>query len=47
MEDITFLEDYQYQVELNKLDQDIMSLERLSMEVGSALLAIHNATVVE
>lgn len=47
MEDITFLEDYQYQVQLNKLDQDIMSLERLSMEVGSALLAIHNATVVE
>ena len=47
MEDITFLEDYQYQVQLNKLDQDIMSLERLSVEVGSALLAIHNATVVE
>ena len=47
MEDITFLEDYQYQVQLNKLDQDIMSLERLSMEVCSALLAIHNATVVE
>lgn len=47
MEDITFLEDYQYQVQLNKLDQDIMSLERLSMEVWSGLLAIHNATVVE
>ena len=47
MGDVTFLEDYLYQVELNKLDQDIMSLERLSMEVGSALLAIHNATVVE
>lgn len=47
MEDITFLEDYQYQVQLSKLDQDIMSLERLSMQVGGALLAIHNASVVE
>ena len=47
MEDITFLEDYQYQLKLNALDRNLMEMERLSMEVANGLMAIHNATVVE
>lgn len=47
MEDITFLEDYQYQLKLNELDRNLMEMERLSMEVANGLMAIHNATVVE
>lgn len=47
MEDITFLEDYQYQLKLNELDRNLMEMERLSVEVANGLMAIHNATVVE
>lgn len=47
MEDITFLEDYQYQLKLNELDRNLMEMERLGMEVTNGLMAIHNATVVE
>lgn len=47
MDDITFLEDYQYQLKLNELDRNLMEMERLSMEVANGLMAIHNATVVE
>lgn len=47
MEDITFLEDYQYQLKLNALDRNLMEMERLGMEVANGLVAIHNATVVE
>lgn len=47
MEDITFLEDYQYQLKLNELDRNLMEMERLGMEVANGLMAIHNATVVE
>ena len=47
MDDITFFEDYQYQLRLNNLDRNLMELDRLSMEVTNGLLAIHNATVVE
>lgn len=47
MDDITFLEDYQYQLKLNELDRNLMEMERLSTEVANGLMAIHNATVVE
>lgn len=47
VEDITFLEDYQYQLKLNELDRNLMEMERLGMEVANGLMAIHNATVVE
>lgn len=47
MDDITFLEDYQYQLKLNELDRNLMEMERLGMEVANGLMAIHNATVVE
>lgn len=47
MDDITFFEDYLYQLHLNNLDRNLMELDRLSMEVTNGLLAIHNATVVE
>lgn len=47
MEDITFLEDYQYQLKLNELDRNLMEMERLGMEVTNGLMTIHNATVVE
>lgn len=47
MEDITFLEDYQYQLKLNELDRNLMAMECLSMEVANGLTAIHNAAVVE
>lgn len=47
MEDITFLEDYQYQLKLNELDRNLMEMERLSVKVANGLMAIHNATVVE
>lgn len=33
MEDITFLEDYQYQLRLNELDRNLMEVERLGVEV--------------
>lgn len=46
MGDITFLEDYQYQLKLNELDRNLMEMERLGMEVTNGLMAIHNATVV-
>lgn len=46
MDDITFLEDYQYQLKLNELDRNLMEMERLGMEVTNGLMAIHNATVV-
>lgn len=47
MDDITFLEDYQYQLKLNELDRNLMEMERLGVEVTNGLMAIHNATVVE
>ena len=47
MEDLTFLEDYQYQLKLNELERNLMAMERLGMEVADGLLAFHNATVVE